>query len=139
MYTFGEYCMNKHMLLKGVVSGFLHTYMNQQLDGVSQLIAQKPLLTLLEIYEAFFFFQVFPSDLTKACKCKGCCLFSSLSLPSFLDDERYFPWSEMYNVEVACFAVKKGARRACSRIVGQVTFLRCSCCCQLPVIIRRLR
>ena len=33
--------------------------------------------------------------------------FLSLS-PEFLDDERYFPWSEMYNVEVACFAVKRG-------------------------------
>ena len=27
--------------------------------------------SLQKRYEAFFFFQVFPSDLTKACKCKG--------------------------------------------------------------------
>ena len=47
-----------------------------------------------------------------------CFLFAATACFSFflpfpflfraLDDERYFPWSEMYNVEVACFAVKKG-------------------------------
>ena len=25
----------------------------------------------------------------------------------FLDDERYFPWSEMYNLEVACFSLQR--------------------------------